>query len=354
MDNYNEQPLLLTGGLTADELPEGRAVYDTNDKFQPTGKDLVSGLSWIPGPVGGVAGGIDAWNQLRDQNIDPLLAGTAATAVGALGTLGLGKLTKFLPKGKRGGYLRLGPTTKSGKQTVLSDTGGTFEFGTNADVKAIIDDANTWQKHAEATPKNRRFLYWYNDVDDLNQVPDDFILGMDRVDIDSYSGALPEIPKDTVYHHFSNTLFNKPEKGHLGLRAGDNLDIGPAGGLYLTDDSTTLDKFNYGYNVLGPSEDKFFLNSGMIDDNPVLLDYINKKGLNREWFRGLDNSHLINSNFPYINRFLRKKGYAGKTDIHGTWPGRTKTPFQQYATFDPNDTIMLNRIKSYNNLGVLR
>ena len=356
MDNYNEQPLMLTGGLTADELPEGRAIYDTNDKFNPNGKDLVNALSWMPTPVGGVASGADVWNQMRDQDVDPLLAGTVAAGVGALGTFGLGKLLKYLPKGKMGGYLRLGPRTKDGKNTILSDTGKKFEFDEGVDTKGIIDDANAMQKQAEMMDPEYLDMQWYANDDvmkDINHVPDQYINLMTPVDLDSYTGKLPDIPKDTIYHHFSDQLFNKPEKGYLGLRAGDNLQVGPTGGLYLTDEDQILGKFNHGYNVLGPSKDRFIDATKEINDTPILLDYINKTGLNRIWFDGLTNDTLVNIDRPYINRFLRKNGYAGLTDMHDTWKGRTNTPFREYATFEPSDTVIIDRIKNYNNPGVL-
>lgn len=109
MNNYNEQPLMLTGGLTADELPEGRAIYDTSDKFQPTGRDLLNPLSWLPGPVGGISGGADAYHSARENGLNPLAAAAIGTGAGALGTFGiLGPMSKLLPVKKLPAYAYFG------------------------------------------------------------------------------------------------------------------------------------------------------------------------------------------------------------------------------------------------------
>lgn len=108
MNNYNEQPLLLTGALTAEELPEGRAIYDTNDKFNPNGKDLVNATSYLPNAIGAIASGADVWNTLKDKEIDPKIAAIASGGAIALGLTPLAFLNKLLPVKKLPAYAYFG------------------------------------------------------------------------------------------------------------------------------------------------------------------------------------------------------------------------------------------------------
>lgn len=369
-----ENQFKLTGGLVADELPEGRAIYDINDKFNPTGRDLLNPLSWLPGPVGGIAGGADAYHSARENGINPLAAGLIGTGIGAIGTFGLlGPLSKFLPKGKRGGYLRLGSTPGE----IISDTGKKFNVGENINTKDLVNDANAYQKFYEKMDPDDladmidegEVPYWlagkgwrrmdgdkidkalYNNLSgDLNSIPDSYISNLDKDAKIAYNKLEP-INNKSLYSHFSEAPLSSIERGYTGGQHGDNLMGGPTSGIYMVDKRTELESpyMNYKNEISGPANSAFINGDLTFDKIPKdLKEILLKKG--NLTIDDINNSALLldifnesRHEYPYINRLLRSKGYAGTKRTHEPYYGRGE--FTEYLGFYPEDFNIVNTHK---------
>lgn len=369
-----ENQFKLTGGLVADELPEGRAIYDINDKFSPTGRDLLNPLSWLPGPVGGIAGGADAYHSARENGINPLAAGLIGTGIGAIGTFGLlGPLSKFLPKGKRGGYLRLG----SAPGEIISDTGKKFNVGENINTKDLVNDANAYQKFYEKMDPDDladmidegEVPYWlagkgwrrmggdkidevlYDNLSgNLNSIPESYINNLDKDAKIAYNKLEP-INNKSLYSHFSETPLSSIERGYTGGQHGDNLMGGPTSGIYMVDKGTELESpyMNYKNEIFGPANSTFINGDLTFDKIPKdLKEILLKKG--NLTVDDVNNSALLldifnesRREYPYINRLLRSKGYAGTKRTHEPYYGRDE--FTEYLGFYPEDFNIVNTRK---------
>lgn len=363
-----QDDFILKGGLTADELPEGRAIYDTNDRFNPTGKDLVNATSWLPGPAGAIAGGADVWNSARDANINPMTAGALALGAAGLGLFGGNLINKFLPKGKMAGYLRIGG--KPGE--IISDTGKTYNLGNNVNLQDIINDANAYEapfRRGITKYDTPPMQSWLLDIDDFDFMPaleavkanpslasERFVEKMDDIAKEAYSKKPAKLNQDTIYKHYSKEPLADISRGYTGISGGDYAGVGPSGAVYMVGDTTNLENLpsNYYVNrISGPSKDSFIRgdleNVDLFGSNAydIMNETSNRLNIPFELSTPVDYQYnKIVDVYPYINRLLRNEGYAGFTNKYPTamsW--YDNKPFREYVGFSPEDYTVLENIK---------
>ncbi|MBP5596343.1 MAG: hypothetical protein J6Y02_13230 [Pseudobutyrivibrio sp.] len=462
MNNYNEQPLLLTGGLTADELPEGRAIYDTNDKNQLPNpeKGLMESIPTLFDPGGLATGATNSYLIKRGLKTpaEAVLEQSIATGLGGIPIIGalakknpvvrntikqipfsdqtvIGTIKNRLfnkprfveetingvpynrpeniqvPKGQGTNHSKIGRVEEGktfkegdtyraydrnswgfkdkkmskeladnlndrvelqkeeGKIPIYSDTGTIY--GIPNDVKYaddLINDANLLEIQQNAHNANIMDLEYGYDP----SIAENVLLGTlnNKAAIDAYRRPYGDpLQLTDVYNHYSYEPIKSVKRGIVGSRAGDNLNMGGTGAIYLTDDTTTLGGFPYKNEFIGPSKDLFIqpYEMGVNDLNSVtsarlkelesgynrlydpedISNFFLEKPYNKEnpkigvLQRGAIDANIDNA----FNRILRQGGYAGFQDTHGIWEGRTLEPFQEYGLLRPEDLFHTGSFK---------
>lgn len=250
---------------------------------------------------------------------------------------------------------------EEGKIPIYSDTGTIH--GIPSDVKYaddLIDDANLTEIQQNAHDANIMELKYGYDP----SLAENVLLSTlnNKAAIDAYRRPYGEpLQLIDIYNHYSYEPIESVKRGVVGSRAGDNLNMGGTGAIYLTDNTTTLDGFPYRNEFIGPSKDSFIqpfemrvndldpvtsarlkeLESGYgeLYDPEYISDFFLEKpysGENPEIIilqKGAFDENIDNA----FNRILRQGGYAGYQDTHGIWQGRTLKPFQEYGLLRPED-----------------
>lgn len=258
---------------------------------------------------------------------------------------------------------------EEGKIPIYSDTGTVY--GIPNDVKYaddLINDANLSEIQQNAHNVNIMDLKYGYDP----SIAEIVLQGTlnNKAAIDAYRRPYGDpLPLTDIYNHYSYEPIESVKRGIVGSRAGDNLNMGGTGAIYLTDDATTLKGFPYKNEFIGPSKDSFIqpYETGVNDLDPVTSARLKEleSGYGR-YYDPLEISDYLleiryNKGNPQIgvlqqgaieenvdnafNRILRQGGYAGFQDTHGIWNGRTSEPFQEYGLLRPEDLFHTGTFK---------
>lgn len=271
-------------------------------------------------------------------------------------------------EGTYNNYVRVGENPGE----IISDTGKTFNVGENINTKDLVNDANAYQKFYEKIDPDDlvdmidegEIPYWLagkrwkriDDIDealynnltgDLNSIPDSYIGNLDK-DAKIAYGNLEPFENKSSYSHFSKTPLSNIERGYTGGEHGDNLLGGPTSGVYMVDKGIKLKSpyMKYENEISGPSNDMFINGDLTFSNLPKdLKKILLKKGdLTTEdvadFASARDVFDVTRKDYPFLNRLLRSKGYAGMKRMHEPYYGRDE--FTEYLGFYPEDFNIVN------------